>query len=422
MNNKTLVGKVITTIGGTTIALLIPFLATPLLSRLYTPSDFGHLAVYLSIISIGAIVATCRYELAIIIPRRKIYAVYLVMASLLLAALFSFLTCIFNLSVWLINPDLVENFLSPSLFVVLVPLGIFILSATQIFTYWQIRQENYGTIAKARIAQSTMTAATQITLGLLSPLGFQLIIGHILGGVISLIYIARNNARYIYGNLKDLRFFKLKVLMARFSDMPKYLVLGHLANILSSQMPVILLAVVYGQKYAGFYAMAERLVVLPVAILSSSVGEVFRSSSAIEYHKSGSCLELFLKVKARLLVVGISAATVIYFLAPYAFTFVLGESWRQSGEVAVILSLLVLFQSISSPLSQTVYLASMYRLDLIWQLFRLIGSIIAIYIGRWLYDDFLVSVQLYVLVLTLAYIVHSYMQYVAARGIIRQEF
>jgi O-antigen/teichoic acid export membrane protein len=417
VNKKNLVKNIITTLGGTSVAILVSFLSTPILSRIYTPEDFGDLAIFLSFISIGAIVATWRYEIAIVIPKRELYATYLTIASLLLAIINSSIICIFNLIIWLARPEFVSNFMSPVVFILLFPIGLFILSAIQTLTCWQIRQQDYKTIAKARVLQSLSSSTLQITFGLINSYGgLVLIIGYILGAATSLICIVRSNINYFLNEIKALRLIKLRVLMTRFSNMPKYMVVGHLANILSSQMPIILFALIYGQKYAGFYGMAERLVVLPVAIISSSVGEVFRSASAIEYQNSRNCLSLFLKTKARLAILGITTAIPIYILAPYAFPFVLGDAWIKSGEVAVLLSALIFFQTISSPLSQVVYLASMYRLDLAWQIFRLSGAIIAIYTGYWVYDDFLISVRLYVLTLCVAYIVHSYMQFIAASG------
>jgi O-antigen/teichoic acid export membrane protein len=43
--------------------------SAPLLTRLYTPVDFGVLAVYGSIVSLVAVAASLRYELAIALSR-----------------------------------------------------------------------------------------------------------------------------------------------------------------------------------------------------------------------------------------------------------------------------------------------------------------------------------------------------------------
>lgn len=55
-------------VGGTTGAQLLAVLAAPLLTRLYTPEDFGLLAVYASLLGLIAVIASLRYELAIPLP------------------------------------------------------------------------------------------------------------------------------------------------------------------------------------------------------------------------------------------------------------------------------------------------------------------------------------------------------------------
>ena len=54
--------------GGAALAQLIPLAAMPLISRLYTPADFGVLASILAAATILSPLATGRYELAIVLP------------------------------------------------------------------------------------------------------------------------------------------------------------------------------------------------------------------------------------------------------------------------------------------------------------------------------------------------------------------
>jgi hypothetical protein len=61
-------------ITGTTIAQAIPLLIAPVLTRIYTPEDFGLLATLTSMTMIVGSVATGRYEMALIIPKKESYA------------------------------------------------------------------------------------------------------------------------------------------------------------------------------------------------------------------------------------------------------------------------------------------------------------------------------------------------------------
>ena len=62
--------NVLTLMTGTTIAQAIPIAISPILTRLYTPKDFGVLALFVAITSIFGSIANGRYELAIMLPKK----------------------------------------------------------------------------------------------------------------------------------------------------------------------------------------------------------------------------------------------------------------------------------------------------------------------------------------------------------------
>ena len=69
---------------GIAISQAIPIAISPILTRLFTPNDFGIFALYLSIVSIISIVATGRYELAVILPDNDKDAIHIVLLALFL--------------------------------------------------------------------------------------------------------------------------------------------------------------------------------------------------------------------------------------------------------------------------------------------------------------------------------------------------
>ena len=62
--------NVFTLMTGTTIAQAIPIAISPILTRIYTPEDFGLLALFLAITIIIGSIANGRYELAIMLPEK----------------------------------------------------------------------------------------------------------------------------------------------------------------------------------------------------------------------------------------------------------------------------------------------------------------------------------------------------------------
>jgi len=89
---------VLTLMTGTTLAQAIALAISPILTRLYAPEQFGVFALYLSIVALLAIVATGRYELAIVLPESDVDAWHLCALALLIAAAVSVSTL---LGVWI---------------------------------------------------------------------------------------------------------------------------------------------------------------------------------------------------------------------------------------------------------------------------------------------------------------------------------
>src|SRR5688572_21522949 len=56
-------------IGGATIGQLALVLASPALTRLYSPSEFGAFATYVAVLSLAAIISSLRLDIAITLAR-----------------------------------------------------------------------------------------------------------------------------------------------------------------------------------------------------------------------------------------------------------------------------------------------------------------------------------------------------------------
>ena len=76
-------------VSGTTIAQLIPIILQPLLRRYFSPEEFGAYAVYLSLIGILIVVASMKYELAIILPEKDKAATNILALAVLINLAFS---------------------------------------------------------------------------------------------------------------------------------------------------------------------------------------------------------------------------------------------------------------------------------------------------------------------------------------------
>ena len=81
--------RALTLVSGTSAAQLIPLAIAPILTRLYSPEDYGILAIFGSIVAVLTAVAAGRYTVAVMLPDNDRDAVQVTGLALFLAAVVS---------------------------------------------------------------------------------------------------------------------------------------------------------------------------------------------------------------------------------------------------------------------------------------------------------------------------------------------
>ena len=98
---------VLTLVAGTGMAQLIVILSSPVLTRLYPPSDYGVYSVAMSIVAVLITIACLRYEFAIPLPGSDVTAANVLVLALATALVMS---AIAGVVLWLTGPALLAVF------------------------------------------------------------------------------------------------------------------------------------------------------------------------------------------------------------------------------------------------------------------------------------------------------------------------
>ncbi|HHD79092.1 MAG TPA: translocase, partial [Epsilonproteobacteria bacterium] len=138
---------------GTSIAQAIPLAISPILTRIYTPEDFGIFALYMSVASMIAVTATGRYELAIMLPKKDDDAMNIVALSIVISFFVSFITL---LIVFSFNAQITHLLGNPeiSFWLYFIPITVLLTGIYQSFNYWINRKKEYGRLATNKVIQS----------------------------------------------------------------------------------------------------------------------------------------------------------------------------------------------------------------------------------------------------------------------------
>jgi len=141
MKPKSEFGKnTLSLVSGNIIAQSIPMILAPILTRIYTPEEFVLFATFMSIVGIFMVIATGKYEMAIVMPEKDKETINIFALSILITIFISILSLIivsiFNEEiVKLINHEELKNWLF------LIPISVLVSGFLQTMNLWQIKKK-----------------------------------------------------------------------------------------------------------------------------------------------------------------------------------------------------------------------------------------------------------------------------------------
>ena len=170
--------NVITLMTGTTIAQAIPIAISPILTRLYTPQDFGVFAFFLAITAIFGSIANARYELAIMLPKKDEDAINIFALGFIISTIISFLILVL---VVLFNEYFVKLLGNKEIGIwfYFLPITVFLSGLWNNLSYFNNRKKQYKDLAKATIIKSIVIAIVQLSIGFIKGGAAGLISGQI---------------------------------------------------------------------------------------------------------------------------------------------------------------------------------------------------------------------------------------------------
>ena len=281
--------SVVTLASGTAIGQLLLFLAVPVLTRLYTPADYGALAVYSSTLTVLVVLASLRYEAAILLPQDEDTAASLLALTFLLLAVTA---AIVSLLVWLAGDAFVAVVKVPALrpYRWLLPVGFIGAGMYQALSYWAIRRGEFGRVARTKLSQGVGQVVSQVGLGAAGAGAPGLLIGDVIGRVAG----GGGLALLALGGRSHARVTRASVLSAasRYRRFPLLTTWSGLLNVGSLQLPSILFSASFGAAAAGLYALSFKMLVLPTMLVGQAVGQVFLSRAAPLAGGTRACVSL----------------------------------------------------------------------------------------------------------------------------------
>ncbi len=327
--------NILTLMTGSTIANAIPVAISPILTRIYSPEDFGLLALFLSVTTIFGTIVNGRYELAIMLPKKDEDAINIVALGFIIMSL---ITLILFVIVIIFNEKIVHLLSNNDIgtWLYIVPLSIFLIGLFNLLNYFNNRKKHYKDIAKANIIKSITMVVFQIVVGYLREGAAGLISGQVASQMTANMKLLKN---IIKNKLLLSKISKKKILQVakRYKEFPKFSIAGALANKATGNLTNILISIFYNVSTLGFYSLVQRVLGVPSALIGNSIGQVFFEEASKEKQLTGKAVKVFKSTVKKLFIIGTPSFGILFFIVEDLFAFVFGEEWRVAGGYARIM-------------------------------------------------------------------------------------
>lgn len=411
--------NVLTLATGTTIAQAIPIGISPILTRIYSPKEFGVLALFLSFTAILTSIVNGKYEMAIMLPKSDRESLIVVKLALYISTSISAFCLLFlyfakGKIALILNEPKIENWL------LLIPFSIFITGFYNALNFYNTRNSRYSEVSKSQVSKSVGLSIGQIGFGLIKLSHGGLILGKLLGdlfGNLVLFRILRSKVEI----LKKITFDNCKVLARRYKKFPLFSLPSVLLNSITLNSTNFFITSLFSAQTLGFYSLSNKILGLPSVVIGRSIGQVYYQEACKIRGLNKSISPIFLSTFKKLSLISVPIFVMLYFIIAPVFEFVFGADWSLAGTMAQIIIPLVAFRFVSSTLSSTIVIVERQELSFIINVILLSTSLSVFYIANKEQYEVLKTLKIFTYALCACYASFCCLYYYLAKKTINEE-
>jgi O-antigen/teichoic acid export membrane protein len=364
--------------GGTALAQVVAIAASPVLTRIYKPSDFGALQVFISLMAFAVIASAGRYELAILLPEDEQCSIDILSVAIVCVCVTATITGMMVLFChyhWILpaSVSVLRGYLW------LLPVSVFGGGLYQALSYWAMRNTGYPQIAVSKLTQAGAQVATQLGVGLLVHGSFGLLVGDAIGRVMGSGRFIQDLWSDSSDRIRAIRLSRMIKVAVRYREYPLVSMWGALINSSGFALPSLFLAQYYGTQGTGWFALVNRVLGVPSALIGLSIAQVYASKAAkLSKSDPKHLMHIFLKTTRHMLYLGLAPCLLFMFFAPSFFQFMFGQAWREAGEYARYLTIMFYASFINSPVQWTLTILEHQRAQFAWDFSRVAVTIFSL--------------------------------------------
>jgi O-antigen/teichoic acid export membrane protein len=364
---------------GSVAAQVVQILTSPVLTRLYSPADFGVYAVFRALYSAIIPCVSGKYEMAMVLPKSHLQGSHLLGISLQVALGVS---TVFLILLVLFNHQFVILLDAQSLqfWIYLAPFALLLTAAMNAVNNFSNRLQAYKTMAKASVVSAISVAIISIGLGILG-FGFGgLLVGGISGLIVATAYLVYANKNELPRHLFSWSRGK-SMLAKRYIEFPLYNATGGLLDGFRAVMPVFFLTYYFNDTIVGFFSLATRMAVTPLALLGVSVSQVNFKKIIDMVNAKKDLRPYFAKVTLGLIGTVLLPTIILTLFSADIFSMFFGSQWREAGVYVQILMPAIAVKFVVSTLGSAIGATQNTRIGAFWKVlaFFITAAVFVVY-------------------------------------------
>jgi O-antigen/teichoic acid export membrane protein len=394
---------------GTLLSQILPILFFPILSRIYTPFDYGILGLFMSLSMLLMVISNLQLNYAVLAPKEESDALRVFFAGFNITLWFAAVT--FLLVVFLgdyISTLLDSSTLEPWLY--LLPLTVFFSGANVQLSAWFNRSGQFKTISTSRVVTSVVTIFFSVVLSffLTGPGG--LVISYFLGTLSSFFILAVFFTRGHAFHMSSIA--EMKTVVSEHRNFPMYTLPTEVISNFAQQLPLYIFSMYSGVQSVGWFSRSRQMLALPINYISGAVSEVYKHRASEAFRNNPAALRpLFLKTFGYLFLASLVPFLLIGFFSPILFAFFFGENWRQSGVFTQSLVGMYFFKFVISPLTYNFYLVNQQRLDFILHILIIIVTSAGLFVGFYFFKSDVFALILFSVSYSFMYLIYGFLSF-----------
>lgn len=337
---------------GLVIAQIVGFISLPVITRTYSPEEFGSYSLIVQFSILLSILISLRHEQTIILDNNKqIIEFYLKKFERFLNNTFIFLITILILEIYITDNITIISVILSALF--LVNIG-FLSSKNLYFEY-------YSKIGLSELVNKVFFSIFVIFSSYIFNYN-NLVIGYILGLFSKIVFLRYKDKKINYSKLIDKNNMQSK--KAGYS-----VAVSHMILALVTIIPMLTINKYYNQQILGDYSLAIAVIFLPSTVIGVSIGNIY-------FEKLSKSKDDFVKIFLNFFYISFLISSFLYlplyFYSEEIFKIMFGSKWINSGYIASVLCLPAFFGFITGVFDRTCLVYKFNYHGPIWHASRLI--------------------------------------------------